>query len=47
MHCQSFHCIISLELMHLILQLILKVSQTLQNPSINLLVAINEVKNLR
>lgn len=33
--------------MYPILQLILKVSQTLQNPSINLLVAINEVKNLR
>ncbi|CAI6355542.1 unnamed protein product [Macrosiphum euphorbiae] len=47
MHCQSFNFIISLELMHPILQMILKVSQTLQNPSINLLVAINEVKNLR
>lgn len=45
--CLNFNFIICLELMHPILQLIVKVSRVLQDPELNILTALEEVKSLR
>lgn len=45
--CLDFNIIICLGLMHPIFQLIVKVSKTLEDPKLNILMALEEVKSLR